>query len=220
MLLSKFNELGKKYCKLTVIERAENYKNGSVQWYCLCDCGNPNKIKVRASSLRDGHTKSCGCLSAETAKKIHTNKIVSQETREKCSKTLSGRIYLEHRSELGKKYPERGKYKRGSLIVRKVNNFIQNTKRRQMPCSLSKEAIATFFVNPCFYCGKPSDQTKYKEGSGIDRIDNSKGYIEGNCVSCCFFCNACKNERTIHEFREHIINMYKTFIEKNNDKNN
>lgn len=62
MLLSKFNEIGKKYCKLTVIERAENYKNGSVQWYCLCDCGNPNKIKVRASSLRDGHTKSCGCL--------------------------------------------------------------------------------------------------------------------------------------------------------------
>lgn len=100
---------------------------------------------------------------SEKAKKIHTNKIVLLETRGKCSKILSGRIYLEHRSDLGEKYPERGKYKRGSLIVRKVNNFIQNTKRRQMPCSLSKEAIATFFVNPCFYCGKLSDQTKYKE---------------------------------------------------------
>lgn len=69
-----------------------------------------------------------------------------------------------------------------------------------MTCSLSKEAIAKFFVNPCFYCGKPSDQTKYKEGSGIDRIDNSKGYIEGNCVSCCFFVTRVKTREQFTNF--------------------
>ena len=89
-MINKFNEINNKYGKLTVVARAPNYKNGSAQWYCICDCGNLDKIKVRASSLRDGHTKSCGCLVSEITKQIHSGKFVSNETRQKMSDSRKG----------------------------------------------------------------------------------------------------------------------------------
>lgn len=61
---------GQKFGRLTVLERAENAKNGSAQWKCRCECG--NIAIVRSDSLRSGTIRSCGCLRAETMKKIHT----------------------------------------------------------------------------------------------------------------------------------------------------
>ena len=57
------NEIGNKYGRLTVIERAEN-KNG-VRWRCRCECG--KEIEVLGTSLRSGNTKSCGCLQKQKA---------------------------------------------------------------------------------------------------------------------------------------------------------
>lgn len=211
-MLNKFNEIDKKYGKLTVIERAENYKDGSAQWFCLCDCGNTNKIKVRATALRLGHTKSCGCLVVETTKLVHTNKFVSELTKARQSASKKGKANFALRSELGKKYPDQDKYKRGSFIVKKVNVFLNGAKTRGWGVTLTKEAIAEYFTSPCFYCGIESNILGFKECCGIDRVDNTKGYIEGNCVSCCFHCNICKNERTIDEFKQHIIRMYSKMI--------
>lgn len=42
-----------------VIERAEDYKDGSARWLCECECG---KRKIhRANTLKNGKSKSCGC---------------------------------------------------------------------------------------------------------------------------------------------------------------
>lgn len=57
------NEIGNKYGRLTVIERAEN-RNG-VRWRCRCECG--KEIEVLGTSLRSGNTKSCGCLQKQKA---------------------------------------------------------------------------------------------------------------------------------------------------------
>lgn len=59
------NLIGQRFGRLTVIERAENNKNGHVCWKCRCDCG--VKIVVDGGSLRNGDTKSCGCLKIEKA---------------------------------------------------------------------------------------------------------------------------------------------------------
>ena len=39
-------------------------------WECVCDCGAVRT--VQEPHLKNGHTKSCGCLAAEINKEIHT----------------------------------------------------------------------------------------------------------------------------------------------------
>ena len=54
-----------KFGKLTVKCRLPNKDDSSVIfWLCDCDCGNKD-VKGRWYILRQGHTKSCGCLNSE-----------------------------------------------------------------------------------------------------------------------------------------------------------
>ena len=52
--------VGKKFGLLTALKRVGNSKYHGVTWFCKCDCGD-TKI-VPSSLLRNGSTKSCGCL--------------------------------------------------------------------------------------------------------------------------------------------------------------
>lgn len=54
--------VGKKFNRLTVVSKAEKRRNLSY-WHCVCDCG--TKTVVHGSSLKNGTTKSCGCLLSE-----------------------------------------------------------------------------------------------------------------------------------------------------------
>lgn len=54
---------GKKFGRLTVIERVGVDKKKSATWLCKCDCGN-KKVASR-DNLQKGHTQSCGCLHSE-----------------------------------------------------------------------------------------------------------------------------------------------------------
>lgn len=61
--------VGKKFDRLVVQKQADK-KNGHVRWECLCDCG---KIKiVRGDCLKQGTTKSCGCLVKENNEKMRS----------------------------------------------------------------------------------------------------------------------------------------------------
>ena len=59
---------GKRFGRLTVLERAENYKytldcglyTTKATWRCKCDCG--AECIVIGANLRRGSTRSCGCL--------------------------------------------------------------------------------------------------------------------------------------------------------------
>lgn len=58
------NLIGYRFSRLIVVEYAGRTKtNRMCLWRCKCDCG--NEIIVRTSSLRDGSTRSCGCLQRE-----------------------------------------------------------------------------------------------------------------------------------------------------------
>lgn len=56
--------IGKRFGRLTVIKREPNHITPGGQkkamWLCVCDCG--NETIVSSQDLKDGHTKSCGCL--------------------------------------------------------------------------------------------------------------------------------------------------------------
>lgn len=72
--MSSFKDLtGKKFGKLTVVKRVENYVRPSgkeaAKWLCLCDCG--NEIEVITNSLTSKKTQSCGCLHSEIISKTH-----------------------------------------------------------------------------------------------------------------------------------------------------
>lgn len=53
------DEIGNRYGNLVVISRAENYREKSASWNCICDCG--NTTVAIGSQLRRGATKHCGC---------------------------------------------------------------------------------------------------------------------------------------------------------------
>ena len=53
--------LGQKFNRLTVVSLAFTKK--LAYWNCICECGN-TKV-VRSTSLRNGHTGSCGCLNKQ-----------------------------------------------------------------------------------------------------------------------------------------------------------
>jgi hypothetical protein len=55
---------GQRFGRLTVQNFVGRNLHGCFQWACICDCGTP-KVVLR-SSLRDGNSRSCGCLRAET----------------------------------------------------------------------------------------------------------------------------------------------------------
>lgn len=61
---------GNKYGRLTVISFQKTGKDRSAKWLCKCDCG--NECVVDGYRMRSGKTKSCGCLSSETARKKAT----------------------------------------------------------------------------------------------------------------------------------------------------
>ena len=54
--------IGKKFHLLTVIKADGKSKDGHLTYLCKCDCG--NEASVQGRLLRNGNTKSCGCLRA------------------------------------------------------------------------------------------------------------------------------------------------------------
>ena len=56
---------GQKYGRLTAINSIERHDvSGSIIWECRCECG--NTVFYSVNRLKQGRTKSCGCLSAES----------------------------------------------------------------------------------------------------------------------------------------------------------
>ena len=66
------NEVGNRYGKLTVISKDEDLSRQKhrAMWICLCDCGNYKTVSSKC--LRDGKTKSCGCLLSMGEETIHS----------------------------------------------------------------------------------------------------------------------------------------------------
>lgn len=62
---STIDMTNQRFGRLVVLERdfSRKTKNTSAYWFCQCDCGNIKSIN--GASLRNGQTKSCGCLREE-----------------------------------------------------------------------------------------------------------------------------------------------------------
>ena len=59
------NEIGNRYGRWVVVKKEGQNKRKAALWTCVCECGN---IKIVAGTyLRNGSSKSCGCLRKEKA---------------------------------------------------------------------------------------------------------------------------------------------------------
>ncbi len=159
---------GQRFSRLTVKSYAGYIRSGKVLkhlWKCVCDCG--KEKTTREESLKTNGCKSCGCLRNEKLKKSMP--------------------------KITKRWNEL------SIEERTVNFFIDKTKRgawrRFYEFSLTHSEVKSLIFLPCFYCGKEvsgtfrtNDQTMLYH-NGIDRVNNSFGYIRGNCVTSCKNCN-------------------------------
>ena len=62
--------VGNRYGRLVVIGYEGKGNSRHHKWKCQCDCG--NIVIVQGLNLKNGHTKSCGCLASEKSKERAT----------------------------------------------------------------------------------------------------------------------------------------------------
>jgi hypothetical protein len=129
----------------------EKDKQGRSRRYCDCVCDCGKEVKVYAYNLVKQQTKSCGC----------------------------------NRYPIG----ENSNCWKGKGIVpgREWSNIKRNAKNRNILVKISLDYISDLFEKQnrkCALTGLPllfESRTKKSDGTAsLDRIDSSKGYIEGN----------------------------------------
>lgn len=99
-----------------------------------------------------------------------------------------------------------------NALIRAMEN---NAKKRGYRWELTDKDVAHLTKQPCCYCGiEPSRVFSRKNlngtyiYNGIDRIDNTKGYIIDNVVPCCKTCNYAKQSMTVEKFYVWIERVY------------
>lgn len=166
---------GERFGRLAVIERAGRYSNESA-WLCRCDCG---KQKVFGSSALRAGTRSCGC-----------SRVTGKGSRP---------IY-------------RAAMPPGLSAKRNVLKMYKTTgaKHRGLEWGLSDDEFFALIQQHCTYCGIPPNSIKRvsRNGqfhyNGVDRVDNSRGYVSDNVVTCCSICNHAKCDMPRDAFIEWI----------------
>jgi hypothetical protein len=61
---------GQKFGRWTVISQGPSTSGRETRWWCKCDCGNQELKLVRKNGLKNGTSRSCGCLQKEIASSI------------------------------------------------------------------------------------------------------------------------------------------------------
>lgn len=120
--------------------------------------------------------------------------------------------YLKHNAEAHKKWADDNKdkikeqqYKNKIIPHRKLCQIRQSAKLRNIYFKEEDfEKMESKLNECCYYCGYKHNEYL----NGLDRVDNSIGYIDNNTVSCCIDCNMMKCTYNINVFINHIRKIY------------
>ena len=93
-------------------------------------------------------------------------------------------------------------------------DYKSNAKARNYKFQLTLSEFKSFIFQNCFYCNaEPANVKKNKHTiikyNGIDRLDNTVGYVVENCVSCCSTCNTMKLDHSTVFFLEHMQRIFR-----------
>lgn len=87
--------------------------------------------------------------------------------------------------------------------------------KKSLDFVLSKDEFDVISSNSCYLCNKECSSTHH---NGLDRIDNSKGYIEDNVKSCCGGCNFMKRDYSVEDIFDKFIAIYNCNIQSRLNK--
>ena len=89
-----------------------------------------------------------------------------------------------------------------------------HAKERNLDFKISVEQFRNLAEKNCYFCGKEPTRTRVSKSgqsftyNGIDRINNTEGYVIDNCVPCCYNCNQAKSDKELSEFLEWVKRVY------------
>ena len=101
----------------------------------------------------------------------------------------------------------------GEACIRDILRNYRDKKRHPV-FELSYEEFKALITDNCHYCGRPPSNLKRKavmgefRYNGIDRKDNSVGYVMGNVVTCCKDDNLSKRNKSYEEYLDHIKRVH------------
>ena len=157
----KIDLTGQTINRLVVIREYGRAKNGHVLWLCRClgkngdDCG--KEVVVASCNLRNGHTKSCGCLRDEKLYALST----SMSTKHGCAYEPWYPTYIGMMMRCG--------HREGAL----EQELRLYRDRGITVCEEWRESPRAF--------GDWLLSHGWHKGLQIDRIDNNLGYCPENC---------------------------------------
>lgn len=70
-------------------------------------------------------------------------------------------------------------------------------RKRNLVFRLTLKQFTTIVKAPCYFCNEDTS------ARGVDRKDNSKGYVFENCFPCCGVCNHAKATMSAQAFIKH-----------------
>lgn len=79
------------------------------------------------------------------------------------------------------------------LPQRKYYDYRHNSNKRSREFALTFDQFMTFWQKPCRYC------TEAIPTIGLDRLDNTKGYLLTNIVPCCSECNRIRSNKFTYQ---------------------
>jgi len=156
---------------------------------------NINKLNHKTDNISEGMQK-CGKAKCELIYKI-TDFI------DKDGKKLTT---CPHCREIAKTADDK-RTDRHKNPKRKYDDYKKRAKNKlHLDFLITYDEFKEYISKKCDYCN--IDPNPY---NGIDRIDNTKGYIKDNLVTCCTMCNMFKSDITLDNFMkiiEHILSVY------------
>jgi len=103
------------------------------------------------------------------------------------------------------------------LAASVLDSYERSAWERGYSWALSDDEALAMMALPCHYCGAPPGNGSARAGeafrySGLDRIDNTRGYSPDNVAPCCFGCNRAKHVDSYEAFLGRIRRIYERRI--------
>lgn len=97
-------------------------------------------------------------------------------------------------------------------VAKKLIKISQSAADRKLEFNLTFETVKRLMTyKNCFYTNKPfSNESENPNNRSFDRMDSSKGYIEGNVVACTIDINQKKSNMSLEE----ITCLYNKLVKK------